>query len=200
MIDTLHEEWGELAAAKRNNFERALAAFHKAQPDAHKLMRTYIEVGRGIPYTNEAKDLRLCPSFYHSELFGTAPAMLAAMRGAPDGEIVAIHATFLRADGLGKADVQPARKVFGKAGGAAVWLTTPGPIMVVTESIEKSLAIYAATSAPVVSAYSMSNVPKINPPPDCKLWTIGADRGDAAEEYARAAGRRLTEEARNARH
>jgi hypothetical protein len=214
MPNTNDDDWGEYApqiramrtvtdgaaAFKLKLFAGALASYNEALAASATIMSKYLEESRGIPWLGEVDDLRFCPEFYHSKSVGFVPAMLAAMRPVPGGEIVAVHSTFLRSDGLGKADVEVTRKVYGKPSGAAVWLSAPGPVMVVTESIEKALAIRAATGALVASAYSMGNVSKVNPPADCKTWVIGADRGDAAEGYARKAGRRLTQEVSNAVH
>lgn len=173
-------------------FERALKAFLSGSDPDRSVVRNYLETSRGIPWVSDLQDVRFCADFCHSNGTGLHPAMVAAMRRSPTSEIVAIHATFLMADGSGKADLTAARKVYGKAGGAAIWLTSAAPLMILAEFIEKALAVRASTGAAVVSAYSQSNVRRIDPPPGCTTWLIAADRGAMAEQYARDAGRRLT--------
>ncbi|MGT2515107.1 DUF7146 domain-containing protein [Sphingomonas panni] len=50
-----------------------------------------------------------------------APAMIAGMADST-GAIRGVHATYLRRDGSGKADLSPARKMWGPLTGHAVWL------------------------------------------------------------------------------
>lgn len=50
-----------------------------------------------------------------------APAMIAGMADS-DGAIRGVHATYLRRDGSEKADLSPARKMWGPLTGHAVWL------------------------------------------------------------------------------
>lgn len=66
-----------------------------------------------------------------------APAMVAPIADA-DGAIWGVHVTYLSADGRAKAEVNSARKMFGKVAGHAVWLTaTNGDLpLVVGEGIE----------------------------------------------------------------
>jgi DNA primase len=47
-----------------------------------------------------------------------------------------VHRTFLRHDGAGKAEIEPAKKVGGIASGGAVRLTPAQPVMVIGEGID----------------------------------------------------------------
>lgn len=50
------------------------------------------------------------------------PVMIAALRNLK-GDLTAVHCTFLRADGSGKADVAEPKLMRGVAKGSAIWLT-----------------------------------------------------------------------------
>lgn len=178
-------------AYKQRIFQRALMAFENGLPPGETPLRTYIESGRSLPWDDDLHDIRYCPGFYHSKAVGLLPAMLAALRLAPGGDIVAVQATFLTADGTGKAKVKPSRKVYGSARGAAIWLSEANAVMALTESIEKAIAIRAACRLAVASAYSAGNMPNVQPPPQCTRWIIAADRGDLGELKARQAGARI---------
>jgi hypothetical protein len=211
MNDINDEDWGEYAPQlrqlmaeqngaddyRRKRFEAARRSFETGLEAASSIIRPYLEISRGIPWVEGITDLRFCNNFYHSKAVGAWPTMLGAMRLHPEGDIVAIHATFLHPDGSGKAEVDPPRKVYGKARSAAVWLTPHADTMVLAESIEKALAVRAATGAAVISGYSQANLSKIDPPPSVTTWVIAADRGEAAENFARKAGRRLLEEVKH---
>ena len=67
------------------------------------------------------------------------PAMVAAVRDL-DGRLVAIHRTFLAADGRGKATVEPVRAALGPVRGSAVRLGPVGRCLVIAEGIESALA------------------------------------------------------------
>lgn len=64
--------------------------------------------------------------------------MVARVDGLPR---LAMHRTYLRRDGSGKADVEPTKAMLGKVMGGAVRLTdTSGPL-VVAEGIETALSL-----------------------------------------------------------
>ncbi|WP_425288431.1 DUF7146 domain-containing protein [Sphingomonas gellani] len=104
------------------------------------------------------------PSIMH------CPAMIAPLREASNGAIVGVHATYLTSDGRRKADLgclpdgrpRPARKMWGRARGAACFLgdvAGPGP-MAVGEGVETVLSYVAALDGPSrpVAALSLDNL------------------------------------------
>jgi hypothetical protein len=100
----------------------------------------------------------------------TEPAMVAPIRDA-DGLVRGVHVTYLRHDGRAKADLgrdgrgqpKPARKMFGKVGGNAVWLTgndDPALPLVVGEGLESTWAFAERFGRPcrVAATLSLENL------------------------------------------
>lgn len=140
-------------------------------------VRTYLETARELPLGR----LQAMPGAirYHPALehFDRAtgeltewPAMVTAMSG-PDGDVRAIHRTWLAPDGLNKAPVDKAKKMSGVARGCAMRLAkgegglspeeavrrgVTGPL-IITEGIEDGLtAAIAQPGARVWAAGSLS--------------------------------------------
>jgi hypothetical protein len=78
------------------------------------------------------------------------PMMVGAV--VRDDRLVAIHRTFLRADGTRKADLDPAKLTLGTCKGASVPLAPAGPILAIAEGIETALSFMQATGIPTWSA------------------------------------------------
>ena len=64
--------------------------------------------------------------------------MVAAVQGAG---LPAVHRTYLRADGSGKADIDPAKAMLGATAGGAVRLADGPSRLVVGEGIESTLSL-----------------------------------------------------------
>lgn len=141
------------------------------------VVRTYLEEARRLPLGRLPAPpgaIRFHPALDHYDRdtgeVTTWPAMVTAMSG-PAGAVRAIHRTWLRPDGSGKADVGKAKKMGGVARGCAMrlakgstklspeaaakkGLTSP---LVITEGIEDALtAAIAAPDARVWAAGSLS--------------------------------------------
>jgi phage/plasmid primase-like uncharacterized protein len=102
-----------------------------------------------------------------------------------------LHRTWLRPDGLGKADVTDSKMMLGICAGGAVRLASAGPVMAVAEGIETALSVQQATGTPTWAALSAPGIEAlILPPlPLAAEVTIAADndasgRGQAAAEKA----------------
>lgn len=96
---------------------QALFLWREAQPIGGTIAETYLR-GRGI--TCDLPDtLRFHPASWHATA-QRLPTMLALIEGLPRQ---AVHRTYLRQDGSGKADVEPAKAMLGAAAGGAVRLT-----------------------------------------------------------------------------
>jgi hypothetical protein len=65
--------------------------------------------------------------------------MVAAVQAA-DGDLVAVHRTFLDRAGCGKAPVEPDKMSFGPIKGAAIRLDDAGAELAIGEDIETSSA------------------------------------------------------------
>lgn len=108
---------------------------------------------------------------------GTRPAMVATVQG-PDGVNVSLHRTFLRPNGIAKADMPSPRKLMPGAipDGASVRLSeyTGGPIGI-AEGIETALAATCRFEVPCWAAINATMLAKWVPPDGCREVAIFAD-------------------------
>lgn len=186
-------ELARYTKAQRKEAEKkerqALSLWAEAEPIHGTIAETYLR-GRGIicalPHS-----LRFHPACWHPTA-QRLPAMVARIEGA---ERFAVHRTYLRPDGTGKAEAQPAKAMLGAVAGGAVRLTQGRQdALAVGEGIETALslscgllrgsvAIWAALSAPGMAGLRL-------PPAPGHL--IVATDGDAP---GKAAGHQLAERA-----
>jgi len=119
--------------------KKALALWKRTLPIAGSVAEVYL-ASRRIPYMlirNREEDLRYIPRLEHwksakwdksttpwtkTQDGPELPVMVAAMRNFA-GDITAVHCTFLRADGSGKADIGEPKLIRGDARGSAIRLT-----------------------------------------------------------------------------
>lgn len=143
--------------------ERAEAAWHGAFPIHGTPAETYLR-GRGI--TCDLPDtLRYHPACFHGPTRTTQPAMIAGVSG---GGVAAIHRTFIRADGLGKAGLRGGDKMMlGRTAWRAVRLSRGGSRLVVCEGIETGLSLLSGLldgPATVLAACSASGMRSLRLP------------------------------------
>lgn len=145
-------------------------------------------------------DIRHYPRMRHLPTKTAWPAMVAAVRDA-GGAIVALHRSYLRPDGTGKADVEPAKMTLGPVGGCSVHLAPAGPHMIVAEGIESALSAMGGAGLPAWAALSAGGVRKlILPPlPSASIVTIAADLDPVGLDAARVAAQRWITEGRTVR-
>lgn len=100
------------------------------------------------------------PYWHGTEMLGTFPAMVAPII-ALDGRTLALHRTYLMADGR-KADVPSPKKLTGASGplaGACIALhPARAGVIGIAEGIETALAAWCASAVPTVAAYSAGNL------------------------------------------
>jgi phage/plasmid primase-like uncharacterized protein len=129
--------------------------------------------------------------------------MLAAICDTRTGEFRAVHRTFLRPDGAGKAAVDPARASLGPVLGSAVQLQQPSERvpLVVAEGIETALSAAKMIGGAAWSAVSASNLAELSLPPlpACPVVVIAADLDPPGLRAAHVAGRRWRTEGRSVR-
>ena len=105
----------------------------------------------------------------------------------------AVHRTYLRPDGSGKAAIDPAKAMLGGTQGGAVRLTQgPGPL-VVAEGIETALSLASGLlrrPATVWAALSTSGIRGLHLPPQPGRLTIAPDGDKAGREAANALAER----------
>ena len=126
-------------------------------------------------------------SYWHGgEKLGTFPAMVAPLV-APDGRTVALHRTYLTADGR-KAEVPSPKKLTGAAGplaGACIPLHRPvAGVLGIAEGIETALAAWCASGVPTVAAYCAGNLAAWRWPGGVQRLVIFADADKAGREAA----------------
>jgi putative DNA primase/helicase len=114
-------------------------------------------------------------------------AMVALVEHAERGP-VAVHCTYLRPDGGGKALVEKPRAIFGPVGGGAVRFGMPraGEWLAVAEGIETALSVAAACAMPAWAALSAGGIKTLALPAEATHVVICADR-DASGTGERAA-------------
>lgn len=186
-----------LALAMREAAERSEAAkraaqaeriWSEAQPIAGTVAETYL---RGRCITGHLPPtLRFHPACWHHTA-KRFPAMVARLEGAGS---FAVHRTYLRADGHGKADVDPPRAMLGATAGAAVRLSEGPQGLAVAEGIETALSLSCGLLARPVAiwaALSASGLAGLRLPPQPSCLTIASD----GDKPGREAAYRLAERA-----
>jgi putative DNA primase/helicase len=129
---------------------------------------------------------RALPYWQDGERIGVFPAMVAPLV-APDGRTVALHRTYLQADGR-KADVPSVKKLTASSGslaGACIPLFKPlSGVIGIAEGIETALAAWCASGVPTVAAYCASNLAAWQWPGSVRRIVIFADHDPAGAEAA----------------
>ena len=190
--------WQRPPATRKSEFAQAF--WDAGLPFAKSPSQAYLSE-RGLTY--EALDaLRYHPATWHPS-GQRLPAMLAAVRDTRTGEFRAVHRTFLRVDGAGKAAVDPTRASLGPVSGGAVQLQHPsGDVpLVVAEGIETALSAATMIGGAAWSAVSAGNLATLPLPPlpACPVVVIAADPDRPGLRAANAAGRRWQSEGRSVR-
>ena len=90
--------------------------------------------------------LRFHPRLWHWPTRQFLPAMVALVTDVDDRP-VAIHRTFLRHSGRGKALVNQSKLSLGPTGGGAIRLGPPGPAILIAEGIETVLSGQSLTES-----------------------------------------------------
>lgn len=159
-----------------------------AQPG--DLAHTYLEA-RKVGELIYPKALRFGARLRDGE-GGVRPCMVAVVTDR-DGAAVTLHRTFLRPDGLAKAEMDAPRKIMpGEVPeGSAVRLSDyTGGALGIAEGIETALSASALFSLPVWSAINSTILKKWSPPDGCDEVAIFGDNdpkfGGQAAAYALA--------------
>ena len=182
----LRERKAKVEAEKRA--AQAKRLWQEAQPIAGTVAEAYLR-GRGItgplPQT-----LRFHGFCWHGATAKRHPALVAAVQGLG---LPAVHRTYLRADGTGKADVDPPKAMLGATAGGAVRLTEGHSRLVVAEGIETALSLSSSllqSPATVWAALSTSGIRGLHLPPQAGRLTIAGDGDAAGREAANALAER----------
>lgn len=185
---TLAECEAERLAGDKKRARQAKRCWQEARPITGTPAETYLR-GRGIT-CDLPGTLRFHPECWHASA-KRIPALVALVEGT-DG--CAVHRTYLRPDGTGKAAVDPAKAMLGVVAGGAVRLTQAQGPLVVAEGIETALSLASGLlgrPATIWAALSTSGMRGLRLPPSPGRLTIATDGDDPG----RAAGRDLAERA-----
>ncbi len=166
----------ERKAEARKRADQALRVWREAKPIEGTVAEAYLR-GRSItcPLPNVLR--------FHREAWHPTgkrlPALVAFVEG---GQGFAVHRTYLRADGSGKADVEPAKAMLGAVAGGAVRLTHAQGPLVVAEGIETALSLASSllrAPATIWAALSTSGLRGLSLPAVPHRLTIATDGDDA---------------------
>lgn len=183
-------EFEERAQADKRA-RQAERCWKQALPIGGTIAETYLRA-RGIT-CDLALTLRFHREAWHGPTAKRHPALVAMIEGA---EGCAIHRTYLRPDGTGKAAIDPAKAMLGAAAGGAVRLTQAQGPLVVAEGIETALSLASGLlgdPATVWAALSTSGMRTLHLPQLPGRLTIATDSDDGGA--GQAAGRDLAERA-----
>jgi putative DNA primase/helicase len=124
--------------------------------------------------------------WHEGAVVGVFPCMVAPIV-APDGQVVALHRTYLTRDGR-KAEVPTVKKLTGAAGplaGAAVPLYRPQAGRIgIAEGIETALAASCAAGVPTVASYCADNLARWRWPADVRRLLVFADADERGKKAA----------------
>jgi hypothetical protein len=169
----------EEQAEARRRAERARRLWAEARPIEGTPAARYLREARGIRLDRLPRTLRYHPEAWHGPTARRWPAMVAAVQGA---DLPAVHRTYLRPDGLGKAGLEGGDKLaLGAIAGGAVRLMDGPGALVVAEGIETALAAWCLrgdATARAWAALSTSGLRALRLPPQPGRLCIAAD-GDA---------------------
>lgn len=171
--------WTGNAAPNR----RALSIWDAASLASGTLAEAYLR-SRGLTCP-APKTLRFHPQLKHPT--GSLwPCMVALVTRGVDNEPVAIHRTYLKHDGTGKAPIDPAKMMLGPCSGGAVRLASATDLVMVGEGIETCLAAMQLTGHPAWAALSTTGLWALELPAAIRKVIVLAD-GDAPGEAAASA-------------
>lgn len=133
---TIAQRDAERRAEALKRERQARAVWDEASPIHGTPAETYLR-GRGIDCALP-DCLRFHPECWHGATAQRLPAMVARVDGA---EGFAVHRTYLRPEGRGKAEVLPPKAMLGRIAGGAVRLTRGQEALAVAEGIETALSL-----------------------------------------------------------
>ncbi len=180
-----------------SNTPHARKIWRAAKPAEGTPAQTYLQ-HRGITI-EPPPTIRYHPGLKHGPTGLPLPAMVAAVTMWPGREVVAIHRTFITADGSKKAPVTQNKMMLGPCSGGAVRLGSPGDALMVGEGIETCLAAMQATGRPAWAALSTSGLRALNLPETAREVIVLADGDDPGEAAARETALRWKQEGRSVR-
>ncbi len=185
------------AAEAKATFAKRIWA--ESRPAAGTPVEQYLK-GRGLTVEPPAT-LRYHPGLKHGPTGLPLPAMVAAVTTWPSRDVVAVHRTFLVADGRKKAPVSQNKMMLGPCTGGAVRLAAVGEVLILAEGIETALSVQEATGLPAWVALSAGGIEGVLIPdlPLASEIILAADHDDAGLRAANTAAEKWTRQGRTVR-
>jgi hypothetical protein len=185
---TLALREAEAKAEAQRKAEQARRLWREALPIIGTPAEAYLR-GRGItcPMPPTLRFHREC---WHGPTARRYPALVAAVQGSG---LPSVHRTYLRPDGLGKADIEPAKAMLGGTQGGAVRLADGPSPLVVAEGIESGLSLLCGLldgPATVWAGLSTSGLRGLRLPPQPGRLTVATDGDGPGRDAARALAER----------
>lgn len=171
----------QLAYEKKRTLQAQQVA-RETIPISGTIAETYLR-GRGITCPLPVGALRFHPNCWHP-IGKRLPAMVARVKGSA---AYAIHRTYLKLDGSGKANVEPPKAMLGNCSGGAVRLIEAQGPLVVAEGIETALSLASGlleVRATIWAALSTSGMKNLRLPATPSRLTIASDGDTAGREAA----------------
>jgi hypothetical protein len=182
---------------------KALAMWRMSVPAAGTIVETYLK-SRGITVSvpATARFLRPHKSGHHPAMivpFGIPEEPEPGILDITESKVIAAHLTLLKADGSGKADIEPNKITIGSPAGMPLVLAPMNDLMglAITEGIEDTLSVHQASGYGAWATGSAPFMPKLtraiedlatmreyDASPDC--ITIFADADDTGQHNAHA--------------
>lgn len=188
---TLAQREREAKAEAEKRAAQAKRLWLEAQPIAGTVAEAYLRYARGIS-CDLPPTLRFHPQAWHGPTARRWPAMVAAVQGAG---LPAVHRTYLREDGTGKAGLEGGDKLMlGGTQGGAVRLSDGPSRLVVAEGIESGLSILCGLldgPATVWAGLSTSGLRGLRLPAKAGRLTIACDGDGPGREAAHALAERV---------
>jgi putative DNA primase/helicase len=170
---------------------RALKIWNNSERGDGTIATRYL-ASRGIVLDRWPPSLRFSPRCPRPKdgagnLLPPLPAMVALVEHVAHGP-VAVHCTYLKADGSGKAGIQKPKAIFGPVAGGAVrfGLARTGEWLAIAEGIETTLTVALSCSLPALAGLSANGIKNLMLPADASQVVVCADH-DASGTGERAA-------------
>ena len=177
--------------------DRAAFLWRSSAPCAGTPAATYLGA-RGLPDLVASPALRFCGNTWHHSRVNL-PAMIALVVDAR-GEPMAVHRTYLRADGTGKAAVEPQRAFLGPVRGGVIRLQAEAAELVIGEGIETAASAGLLLGLPAWAATSAGNMARtLVLPQIVTSVVIATDADPPGRRAAEAAADRWQGEGRRVR-
>jgi hypothetical protein len=170
-------------APHRDYSDLVLQILSEAKPAAGTLAETYL---RRRAITLPAPPcLRFHSLLEHKETGSSFWPVMVAERTEVTGRVIALHRTYLKRDGSGKAPVKPERKDLGPMKGTAIRLAPVADELLIGEGIETTLSYMQMSGRPGWAAGSTSAMKLLLLPARVKTVIILADGDAPGDEAAR---------------